>query len=44
MCLQELRWDGVNCNYLSQDREKMVGFCEHGNGLLGSMKGVNFLD
>jgi hypothetical protein len=34
MHLKQIGWDGINCIYLTPDREKMIGCCEHGKKLL----------
>jgi hypothetical protein len=37
-------WGGVDWIYLAQDRESVVGSCEHCNEPWDSIKGGEFLD
>jgi hypothetical protein len=44
MDLREIGWEGMDWIHLAQDREPVVGSCEHVNEPLGSTKGEEFLD
>jgi hypothetical protein len=44
MDLREIEWKVVDWMHLAQDRESVVGSCEHSNEPLGSIKGREFLD
>jgi len=44
MDLRETGWKSVvDCIHLAQDRESVVGCCQHGNEPWGSIKGGEFL-
>jgi hypothetical protein len=43
MDLTEVGWEGVDWMNVAQDRDQVVGPCEHGNETSGSIKGGEFI-
>jgi hypothetical protein len=44
MDFRDVGWESMDWIQMAQDRDPMVGCREHGNEILGSVKGGEFLD